>query len=98
MPAVDHDDLVLRVEGLGTESAAQWAARAVTMGASVASISDGQFGIRLTAQFDSSDHGRGPTNLASLLLFACAVEGVSATDVLQRIEQRAAEQRAGEQS
>lgn len=97
MPSVDHNDLVLRVEGLGTESAAQWAAKAVTMGASSATITDGQHGLRLVAQFDASDHGRGPSNLANLLVFACEVEGVSADVVLGRIERRSVDQPAAEQ-
>lgn len=92
MAAIDYDDFVLRIAGLGTEKAGYWASRAVTIGATRASISDGQFGLVLTVEFASSGmNGQGTLNLIELLRFAAEVEGHSASDLLAKAEERSAQ-------
>ncbi|WP_100499388.1 hypothetical protein [Geodermatophilus chilensis] len=86
MPSIDHHDLVLRIEDLGTESAAHWASRAVTMGATEANISDGgSRGLVLTISFPPSAGNRAALDLANMLAFVAEIEGVSASNVLARV-------------
>ncbi len=89
MPTIDHNALTLRIDGLGTDSAGHWAARAVTIGAVQASISDdGGGALRLTVDFAPSAGNRGPMNLATMLLFASEIEGVDADKVLENAKRR----------
>jgi hypothetical protein len=89
VPSINHHGLVLRIDDLGTEDAAQWASRVVTMGARRASISRTRHGLQLTTEF-APTNGGGTLDLARLLLLACEVEGVDIEQVLATAKNRAA--------